>query len=82
MQGKRLNDNCTELDRGEYSKHSNGFWWIKTPNGMLARLNPKIHSIVENPNNTISVSPSILITVPDGAMSWHGYLEHGVWRQC
>jgi len=81
-QGTRLNDNLTKLDRGEYSKHDDGTWWLKTPNGMMGRLNPAIHKIIENPNNTITVSPSILVTVPDQAMSWHGYLENGIWREC
>jgi streptogramin lyase len=81
-QGTRLNNNCTVLDRGEYSKQADGTFWFRTPNGMMGRLNPKIHSIVEHPDNTISVSPSILMTVPDGAMSWHGYLEKGIWREC
>jgi hypothetical protein len=43
------------------------------------------HSFVEEPDGTLTVSPSISnLTAGGGPGSddgWHGYLEHGVWRQ-
>ena len=44
------------------------------------------HTVREHEDGTISVRPgdgssnSILISRPSG-LSWHGFLEHGVWRQ-
>ena len=41
------------------------------------------HNIVEHDDGTITVSPSILHAEPsdlDGR-TWHGFLEHGVWRE-
>jgi hypothetical protein len=42
------------------------------------------HSINEETDGTVTVSPSILAvrgTSVDGPAPWHGYLEHGVWRE-
>jgi hypothetical protein len=43
------------------------------------------HDVVEHEDGTITASPSILIHYPWGnpprEISWHGYLERGVWRQ-
>jgi len=89
MQGTRLNDNITKFNPGEYSKHDDGTWWFKTPNGITAHFSSDIHTVIENPNNTITVSPSILVTSSDPDLtgkydprSWHGYLENGIWREC
>ena len=68
------------LKPGQYGRHRNGNWYCIPPNfefmGNLSR-----HDIVENEDGTITVSPSILITVPSIG-EWHGYLENGFWRNC
>lgn len=39
--------------------------------------------IIENPDKTITVTPSILIKGgPDMGPVWHGYLTNGVWVEC
>jgi len=38
------------------------------------------HDVTEHEDKTITVTPSILVTEYTGD-SWHGYLEHGVWRE-
>ena len=83
MQGKRVYDTEAFLE-GEYGKHpADGTWYACTPNGMLGNLSG--HEVVEHENGTITVSPSILVTSPDSKgnehVRWHGYLEHGIWRE-
>lgn len=40
------------------------------------------HHVVEHDDKTITVSPSILVTYgKKSGESWHGYLEHGIWRE-
>ena len=56
------------------------YWYVVTPNGMLGCL--ASHQVVEHEDGTITVTPSILITGGDSSKSWHGYLEHGAWREC
>ena len=63
-----------------------GHWLICTPSGHSGRLSPTIHHIVEHEDRTITVSPSIRVSLPQGDNRpaielWHGYLERGVWRQ-
>jgi hypothetical protein len=53
-------------------------WAACTPNGHLANLAK--HDVVENEDGTITVSPSILVEQSNMG-SWHGFLEHGNWRQ-
>jgi hypothetical protein len=58
-------------------------WMAVTPNGLHANLSA--HDVTENKDGTITVSPSILVTLPQGdapTREWHGYLENGVWRKC
>lgn len=56
-------------------------WHAMTPNGHMANL--AAHSIEEHDDGTITVSPSILVSRPPfQPCLWHGYLEHGVWREC
>jgi hypothetical protein len=81
------------LEPGEYFKAANpvsdgsraGSWYGKTPNGHVCNLGG--HSVIEHDDGTISVSPSIRVWIggyssghPEQTL-WHGYLEHGVWRQ-
>lgn len=67
---------------GAYGKTSMGadpkrphtWWQVVTPNGDAISLNPKIHTVEEHKDGTITVKPSIV------SKSWHGFLEKGVWR--
>ncbi len=54
-------------------------WFCKTPNGLIGNLAG--HSITVHEDETITVAPSILVKEHTGE-TWHGYLEHGVWREC
>lgn len=62
-------------------------WYVVAPIGdgfALGRLEK--HTVREHDDGTISVRPgdgssnSILITGARG-VSWHGYIEHGVWEE-
>lgn len=72
-----------QMAPGDYGKGLDGRWYSRPPwkhaAGCLAK-----HNVIEHDDGTITVSPSILITCwPDGEpVSWHGYLENGVWREC
>jgi len=84
MRGQRLPDG-TDWDSswqpGSYSKF-HGFLIVCTPNGEVGLLNPKIHTVTEHEDGTITVSPSILIYPHHDGPGWHGFLERGVWRVC
>lgn len=56
-----------------------GSWYGMTPNGHLAGLG--LHVVAENPDGTITVSPSILVSWGDAPL-WHGHLINGEWRSC
>lgn len=81
MQGARVYDKDNFLP-GEYGLVG-GYWHACTPNGLLGNLSG--HEVVEYEDGTITVSPSILVTSHDSKgnehVRWHGYLEHGVWRE-
>lgn len=89
IQGRRVEENIAPhlLKPGEYSKVTDEknwggwpgkpYWNLRTPNGIAGALVD--HEVTENEDNTITVSPSILVT---GEREWHGYLERGVWREC
>lgn len=65
---------------GGYGQHES-HWRGKCPTGDIANLDG--HDIEIHPDGTITVSPSIAISMRvDGEdlMLWHGYLERGVWR--
>lgn len=74
------------LEPGDYGKdQTSGIWYCRTPNGHLGNLAQ--HDVVEHADGTITVSPSILVTMRDTEKRqdvelWHGYLERGVWRSC
>jgi hypothetical protein len=57
-----------------------GHWYATTPNGLFGNLGS--HTVVEHEDGTITVSPSILVQKRLDGLSWHGYLERGVWREC
>lgn len=86
MQGTRVIwDGESLLKEGEYGRDPRtGVWFCCTPGGHLGNLGG--HTITEHEDGTITVSPSILISVTDrhGKKQelWHGYLERGAWRTC
>lgn len=64
-------------------------WGIITPNGLYALLT--MHTVREEEDGTISIRPgdgssnSVLVQSIGGdgkPISWHGYIEHGVWNEC
>jgi len=66
------------LKSGEYGLYK-GIWYACPPRTELL-ANLANHSVMQEADGTITVSPSIL--VDNGSSSWHGYLEKGVWREC
>jgi hypothetical protein len=70
-----------ELDDSRmcYWKDENGLWWLYIPGcgaGVLSN-----HTVVENEDKTITVTPSILMAGHHGTQR-HGYLTNGEWREC
>ncbi len=88
MQGTRIHAQSGDdllLKPGEYGKDPrDDRWYAVTPNGLFGCLDA--HEVTEHDNGTITVSPSILVTgysyEEKKDISWHGYLEQGVWREC
>ena len=76
-----------------YGRDEDGAWnvWIHSPGrvrfggehgakGWGGNLTN--HQVTEHEDGTITVSPSILVTFPGTDWpQWHGYLEHGVFRE-
>lgn len=86
MNGRRIEDPGNKLyEPGDYYKDANGEWHGQTPNGLYCWL--KNHHVEEHEDGTISVvagpwgSNSILVN-GGRANAWHGYIEHGVWKEC
>lgn len=51
-------------------------WYIRDPNGDASSIHAEHHEVVEHPDGTITVSPSIVVT--HGSL-FHGFLRRGVW---
>jgi hypothetical protein len=95
MPGRRVfpgEDGRLRLAPGDFGKDLSGVWHARPPTMEIAGLekqqhplggNLQLHKVVDHPDGTITVSPSILIEYPYGnhAVKWHGYLERGVWRR-
>ena len=86
MKGIRVyptKENNYNLNAGEYGLIRKT-WYACTPNGHLGNLSD--HEVEEHPDGTITVSPSILVTIPNYGNSgadkevWHGYLKAGIWQ--
>lgn len=86
MKGTRVQPNSEGhllLKEGEYGKRTDdtripgGVWYCRPPGSHMGSLAG--HQVTEHDDGSITVSPSILID--DGRSKWHGYLEHGIWRQ-
>lgn len=70
-------------DYGKLTHDTGWYWYCCVPGQddcMMGNLSK--HSVTEHEDDTITVSPSILIGGQGGKSTpWHGYLEHGVWRE-
>ena len=76
MQGRRIypdEKGFLSFAPGDYGKDTNGTWMARPPVGSAGHLTD--HEVTEHEDGTISVSPSIL------SDDYHGFLEHGVWRE-
>lgn len=92
MKGTRVPDGDIDLVHGrpgDYGRNDDGGWRALTPNGRPANLDN--HAVIQHIDGTITVTPSILVyagkTVDDDYQpidlpQWHGFLGHGVWREC
>jgi hypothetical protein len=77
IQGKRVPNHSTNI--GDYWKTADGTWLGVCPTGQVTSLYN--YSVIEHPNGTITVSPSIVVDIGlNNPKNWHGFLEHGVWR--
>lgn len=81
-QGRRVSDDTpyAEMRPGDYCREvwrPFGRWIVCDPSGVVGGVNPKVHTITEHEDGTITLSPSFV-----GLQGWHGFLERGVWREC
>jgi hypothetical protein len=81
MNGRRVRDlEPHQFEPGDYGRwERGGGWYARTPNGETANLTA--HDVVEHEDGTVTVSPSIRVSIPTKEL-WHGFLERGVWRGC
>lgn len=56
-----------------------GWWQVTAPDGSGGSLDPRVHTIEEHEDGTITVSPSLDYSrrKPGG---WHGWLRRGVFE--
>lgn len=94
MQGRRLPDitwgagtDAWDAERrpGDYARivkdDTTWGWYVVTPNGHVGTLR-RNHTVVVEQDGTITVSPSILLSLIGTGEGWHGWLERGIWREC
>lgn len=55
-----------------------GIYYARTPNGHLANFT--YHEVTEHEDGTVTVSPSISVSLGVAGEGYHGYLERGAWR--
>jgi hypothetical protein len=61
-----------------------GVWGFSAPNGAgIGTL--MLHTVREHEDGTATIAPgdgsSNSVLISGAGSSWHGYLEHGVWRE-
>lgn len=83
-QAKRI-QSYADLDETQmcyFKNDEDGLWYLYLPGCGLANLGN--HKITEHEDGTITANPSILTTGHHQGQQTqkHGYLEHGVWRDC
>jgi len=90
MKGRRVypnDDDSFKLERGDYM-FCRGRWYARVPDSRTNDMDLSDlsnHQVTEHEDGTITVSPSILHhgNTPDWQkVEWHGFLEHGIWREC
>lgn len=67
---------------GDYGQDHDGVWWAWAPCKGASQARISLHDITEHEDGTITASPSILMNFGAHGVTWHGFLEHGVWREC
>ncbi len=82
MRGRRVesHDDLFDTPGSWFPVERNGVrtFLVNTPNGHVGDVSR--HKVTEHEDGTITVEPSILVSDASG-QRWHGYLEHGVWRE-
>jgi hypothetical protein len=82
IEGRRRDyDDNSIPNAGEYGKGEDGRWYCVPPNEPDLIGNLSNHTVTEHEDGTITVSPSILITLKHKGLEWHGYIVRGVWRE-
>lgn len=82
IQGIRRDYNDDSIpNAGEYGKNRIGQWYGVPPNQPELLANLSAHRVEENEDGTITVEPSILVTLPHLNLSWHGFLTRGIWEE-
>lgn len=85
MQGRKI-FNEDDSWRADDEPHPGDYWYSEANKGWFCRVlngdfaNLRKHEVTEHEDGTITVSPSIL-TFDENGPRWHGFLEHGVWRE-
>ena len=83
MIGRRIgpdeNGSLPMLQPGDFWIYD-GIWHGITPNDYPCNLGN--HTVIEHEDNSITVSPSIRVSISNTEDVWHGYLEQGVWKEC
>lgn len=54
-------------------------WWIYLPGAGIGRLTN--HEVTEHEDRTITVRPSIALSLPGGPWKRHGFLTRGEWTE-
>lgn len=70
---------------GNPSNLTGTMWMFSAPNGHgVGTLT--LHTVREEEDGTASIRPgdgsSNSVLINSGEHTWHGYLEHGVWKEC
>ena len=89
------NITSSPVEPGDYWKDKDGHWQVAAPvprddDGFLLTADVSTWSVTEHEDGTITVNPSIFWgrggypnSPPEWAAkhTWHGWLEHGEWRE-
>lgn len=92
MQGRRIMPNVDgwidpNFQPGDYGRctaptvkpNSSLSWWqVCAPDGSHGCLDPKLHTIIEHEDGTITVTPSLDFS-KRRLGAYHGFLKRGVW---
>jgi hypothetical protein len=81
------------MQPGDYGIGPDGEWWLCSPYGNRGRISDRLHVVTEHEDGTITVSPSLAYVEEHGPycwhldieegypLTWHGWLERGIWRE-